>query len=146
MFKSKDGTVDTVYNFNQKAPEEGSDNVVAIKLHPTSDVADDTEWETATTSKWDSNPVRKGLITQKNGSDLHVVASRGIIRVFCHSEKEMSGMISLSDLQGRIIFSHKVKNISGKNEFTIPANYSGPVIVQINQGSSVLVSKVLSIY
>jgi hypothetical protein len=146
VFKSKDGTVDTVYNFNQKAPEEGSDNVVAIKLYPTSDVADDNEWETATTSRWDRNPVRRGFITQKNGPDLHVVTSRGIIRVFCNTEKAMPGMILISDLQGRTIFSQKVKNISGKKEFNIPNSHSGPVILQINQGSRVMVSKVISVY
>ncbi len=146
VFKSKNGTVDTVYNFNQKAPEEGNDNVVAIKLYPTSDVADDNEWETTTTSRWESNPVRRGVITKNNGPDLHVVASRGIIRVFCQKEKAMSGMILLSDLQGRTLFSQKVKNIAGRNEFNISNSHSGPVILQINQGSRVMVSKLISVY
>jgi hypothetical protein len=146
VFKSKNGTTDTVYNFNQKAPEEGNDNVVAIKLYPTSDVSNDMEWQTATTSKWDGSPVRMGVVALNNSLNMHVLASRGNIRLFYNSEKAMSGMITLRDLQGRTLFSQKFQNIAGRNELTIPDKHSGPVILQISQGSRVLISKVISVY
>jgi hypothetical protein len=145
VFKSKNGTVDTVYNFNQKAPEEGNDNVVAIKLYPTTDVPSDKEWETATSSKWDVNPVKRGVIALDNASRLYVTASGETIRISFQTGKDLSGMITLSDLQGRALFSQKIKSSSGNNELTIPNKYRGPVILQINQGTRVLVSKVISV-
>lgn len=146
VFKSRNGTVDTVYNFNQKAPEEGSDNVVAIKLYPTSDVSSDKEWETATTSIWNSNPVKRGLVVQANGNNLKVYSSGKSIRVLFNTEKALSGMITLCDLQGRTLFSQKYQNITGRKELTIPNRHSGPVILQIDQNSRILVNKVISRY
>jgi len=146
VFKSKNGTADTVYNFNQKAPEEGNDNVVGIKLYPTSDVADDNEWETATTSKWDANPVRRGAMALDKTPNLHVISSKGIIRVLFNSERKISGMVTLRDLQGRTLFSQKFQSIAGDNELNIPNKHTGPVILQINQGSRVLISKVITVY
>jgi hypothetical protein len=145
IFKSKNGTVDTVYNFNQKAPEEGNDNVVSIKLYPTTDVPSDKEWETATSSKWDVNPVKRSVIAPNNSSNLYVVASSETIRIFYHIDKALPGLITLSDLQGRTLFSQKIKNSIGRNELTLPNKHRGPVILQINQGSRVLVSKVISV-
>jgi len=145
VFKSKNGTVDTIYNFNQKAPEEGNDNVVAIKLYPTTDVPSDKEWETATSSKWDVSPVKRGLCAFDNTSNLTVVTSRETIRISFHTDKALAGMITLSDLQGRTLLSQKINYRSGRNELTLPHNYHRPVILQINQGSRILVSKVISV-
>lgn len=143
VFKSKNGTVDTVYNFNQKAPEESKDNVVSIGLYPTTDVPSDKKWETATSSIWDENPIKRGAIAQDNVSRLHVIPSKGKIYASYYADKAMSGLITLCDLQGRTLFSQKIQNRIGRNELTIPNNHRGSVILQINQNSHVLVSKMI---
>lgn len=146
VFKSKNGTVDTVYNFNQKAPEEGNDNVVSIKLYPTSDVSEDKDWETATTSKWDVNPVSWKSAVSGKIPTMHVIPSKGSIRVSVNAERAMTGMITLRNLQGRTMHSRQFKSISGYNEYNIPCDYRGSVLLQINQGSGVIISKVVAIY
>jgi hypothetical protein len=144
IFKSKNGTSDTVYNFDKKAPEESNDNVVSVELFPTADVPGDKEWETATTSIWGSSPVKRRVITNRN--DLQIVAFNGKIRVSYNTNVTTPAMVSLRDLQGRTIWSQFFKNLAGTNELNVPNHQSGPVIFQIRQGSSDLVRKVISLY
>lgn len=144
VFKSKNGTSDTVYNFNEQVTEKGNDNVESIKLFPTADVPADREWETATTSKWNSNPIRRSTIACQN--DLQIISFNGMIRISGITIGTTPAVVSLVDLQGRTVWSHVLKNISGTNELKVPNHQSGPVILQIHQGSRNLVKKVVSLY
>jgi hypothetical protein len=141
VFKSRNGTIDTAYNFDQKAPEEGKDNVVSVKLFPTEDVPADKEWETATTSKWGSSSVKRKIITGRN--DLQIVASKGTIRISCNAKGTTPAMVTLRDLQGRTIWTQVLENLTGTNELKFPSHQTGPAILQIRQGSSDLLRKVI---
>jgi len=144
VFKNKNGTVDTVYNFDQKAPEEGKDNVVAVKLFPTADVPADKEWETATTSKWGTRTVQKRVVTSR--SDLQIASFKGTIRISCSDFKATSAVVTLRNLQGRTVWSHALDNIAGTNELKLPNHRTGPAIIEIRQGSSDLFRKVILLY
>jgi hypothetical protein len=144
VFKSKNGTSDTVYTFNEIAPKDYNDNVESIKLFPVADVPADKEWVTATTTIWNSTSVKRRTITSQN--NMQVIAFNGTIRITGSAKEIAPATVTLRDLQGRTVWSYVLKNISGTNELKVPNHQSGPVILQIHQGTRDLVRKVISLY
>jgi len=146
VFKSKNGQSDTVYNFNQKAPEEGKDNVVAVNLFPTKDVPSDSEWETATTSIWGSISVKGKVTAGPGNSGLQIAALNRIIRVSCNNDRAKPAIAKLIDLQGRTIWSQPILNLAGTIELRIPCQIRGPVLVQIHEASGNTAGRLISLY
>ncbi|MCB9495733.1 MAG: glycoside hydrolase family 5 protein [Fibrobacteria bacterium] len=139
VFKSKNGTSDTVYNFDQKAPEEGNDNVESVSLFPTNGVEADLAWETATTSKWGSSV----QVAPKIGNRaLRTESIRGGIRAHWTSEVGGTAEVSLTDLQGRSVWTRSMPVTSGMNSLDIPVKLHGLTLLTIQQGSKRLSAKV----
>lgn len=146
VFKSKNGQLDTVYNFNQKAPEEGKGNVVSVNLFATDDVPSDNEWETATTSIWSSILVKGFKTATSMHSDLQITAQNRTIRVSCKSSCALPATAKIIDLQGRTIFSQPIVNLAGTNNLNIPDYIRGSVLFQIHQKSGNQVCRLISLY
>ena len=91
-FKSKGGSTDTVYTFNQSVPEKGSGNVETVSLFPTDSVAADLSWMTATTTMYATTGIMRS--TQSQAGLRHVGAR------LLSSEKSA---ICLTDLRGHLI-------------------------------------------
>ncbi|NLE02358.1 MAG: glycoside hydrolase family 5 protein [Fibrobacter sp.] len=145
VFKSKNGIVDTVYTFDQKAPEEGNGNVESISLYSTEGVLADNEWLTGTTSKWVTSPVKKRL--NVNRDNLQISTFKGMIRVSGATRSNAPVNVTLRDLQGRTIWSHVIKNFTGTSYIRLPENHqSGPVVLQIHQDRIEMVRKVITLY
>lgn len=134
VFKSKNGTSDTIYNFNQKAPEEGKDNVESVGLYPTANVASDEEWKTATTTKWGASAVghRHGL----SSSTLTASVANGVIRASFVAPAPGAAKIRLLDIQGRVVWSKTVQAMAGTNSFEISADRPGMMILEVAQGTT----------
>lgn len=141
VFKSKNGASDTVYSFDQTVPEEGSGNVDAVKLISTSDIASDQEWKTATTSKW-GTPVltSRNSITRKA---IHMIMSNGFIRATWFTKTSGTVKVDMKDLQGKTVFSRSLNANAGMNTLTIPVNYSGVMVLRIQQGDNKYTGKVI---
>jgi hypothetical protein len=144
VFKSKNGTSDTVYTFNERAPKDFNGNVDTIQLFPVADVPADKKWETATTTIWNSTSIKRRTITCQN--DMQIIAFNGTIRITGSAKEITPATVTLIDLQGRTLWSHVLKNIAGTNELKAPSHQSGPVILQIHQGTRDLVRKLISLY
>jgi hypothetical protein len=140
VFKSKNGTSDTVYTFNQKAPEEGNDNVVSVALVPTDRVGDDQEWKTATTTKWASTGIKWRAKEQMNSIRANV--ADGIIRATFPASSKGFAQVSLSDLDGTTVWSKTVHTVAGSNNIAIEAKHRGLRVLRIKQGNTELLSKV----
>ena len=93
-FKSKGGSADTVYTFNQSVPEKGTGNVETVSLFPTDSVAADLSWKTATTTMYVTTGIARIARAQ---TGLH----RDGARLFA----SMTSVIRLTDLRGRLIRS-----------------------------------------
>jgi len=91
-YKSKGGSTDTVYGFNQSVPEKGTGNVETISLFSTDAVASDLEWKTATVGY----KVTTGIAgTAKTKSGLRHAGTRLI--------SSETSAIRLTDLRGRLV-------------------------------------------
>ena len=139
-FKSKNGSTDTLFNFDQKAPEEATGNIEAIKLVPTASVAADQDWLTATTTKWGSVAVRGRVVTDLRS--FQITASQDAIHAAFQTEGTSTATATLRDLQGRTLWSSSFAPNAGSNEVVIPNLYHGAAILQIQQGTRDLVGKV----
>ncbi len=141
VFKSSNGTSDTAYSFNLNAPEEGEGNVDAVKLIPTSAVAGDQEWTTATTSRWltSTMPYRASI----SPGNIHAIISNSIIHTTWNAPVSGNVKIVLRDLQGRTLYSSMVRANAGINSLKIPAGYKGMVLLQIQQGIRKFTGKVV---
>jgi len=140
VFKSKNGTSDTVYNFNQKVPEEGNDNVVSVSLYPTDGVVADQDWLTATTTKWASTGIR--VRTNVDLNSIQATVADGFIRATFPVTASGLALASLVDLDGRTVWSKSVRTIAGSNQLSIPAIRRGLVVLRIQQGTNEMLSKV----
>jgi hypothetical protein len=140
VFKNKNGTSDTVYNFNQTGPTDGNDNVESVDLYPTANVASDLTWQTATTSVWGTTSIQARAIGDRNA--FRIATSSTAIRVTFQAEEAGPAYVALRDLQGRMLFSRSFETSLGTNELEIPAHPSGPAIVQIRYGTRELVGKI----
>lgn len=140
VFKSRSGTTDTVYTFDQKAPEEGTGNVDRIELVPVAGVAADEAWATSTTSKWGTT----GVGTRSVGGTraLHASVAEGRIRVDWFAPAAGSARLELKDLQGRTLWSQRFEARAGENGFEIPGVSHAVSILQVRQGDVVFSTKV----
>jgi hypothetical protein len=138
-FKSSNGTIDTTYTYNEKAPEEVKGNVETIKLVPVSSVVGDEEWKTATRA-YGATSLRPRTTADIGG--LSVFSSNGTIQASFHSDRAQPANATLKDLQGRTIWSRSFKTLAGTNELAIPGHRGGPAILQIRSGSLDLVGKI----
>jgi hypothetical protein len=139
-FKSKSGTVDTPYTFDEKAPEEGSGNVEAIKLVPLGSVVGDDEWKTATTTKWNSVSVQGRVVNDRN--TFQITTSQDAIHAAFQTECASRALATLRDIQGRTLWSSSFETKAGSNELAIPNLHHGAAILWIQQGTRDLVGKV----
>ena len=139
-FKSKTGTVETHYTFNEKAPEEGSGNVEAIKLVPVASVDADEEWKTATTSMWGSVSIGPRRVGQRY--DFQVTTTKDAIRATFTSEGTSRATAILRDLQGRTLWSRTFEAKAGNNTMDIPRLHHGAAFLHIRQGARERVGKV----
>lgn len=129
VFKSKNGTSDTVYTFNQKAPEEGNDNVASVSLVSTERVEDDQEWTTATTTKWGSTSIQTHTFARRNA--LSVATTGQTIAASFFANDAARSRAVLTDLQGRTIWSRPFFAKTGANDLEFASNHSGPAILRI---------------
>lgn len=132
VFKSRSGASDTVYTFNQQAPEEGDGNVVSAQLVSTGAVADDATWLTATTSKWGTTSVQR----RKDGVDgtLRVANADGAIRATFTATTASTATASLLDIQGRPLWNSTFRCVAGENVFAIPDAPRGISILRVRTG------------
>jgi len=140
VFKSKNGTSDTLFNFNEKAPEDGTGNIDKIDLIPVGNVVGDLEWKTATTTKWGSSSVRGRAIANQTG--LQVTSSTNAIRAAFQAEGTANAVATLRDLEGRTLWTSSFQTKAGSNELEVPSLHHGAAILQIQQGARDLVGKV----
>jgi len=140
VFKSKNGTSDTVYSFNEKAPEDGTGNVDAIKLVPVGSVVSDNEWVAATTTKWIA---ASGLAPGVGINDaFRAVATKDGLRATWSAPSAGMAQVAVMDLQGRIVWSRSVSVRSGWNALGIPTSRHGLVVLEIRQGDALRSAKV----
>lgn len=141
VFKSKSGTSDTVYSFNQLAPEESSGNVDVVKLISTSDVVSDQEWKTATTSKWGTAV----LISRNSASPapIRMSISDRVIHAAWFAKNSGAVKVDMKDLQGKTVFSRSLNVVAGMNSLKFPVNYRGVMILRIQQGDNNCIGKVI---
>jgi len=139
-YKRANGTVDTTYPFNEKAPEEGKGNVETIKLVPVGSVVGDVEWKTATTTIYGATSIRGREIVA--GYNFQLTTSKDAIRAAFQTEGASSAVATLRDLQGRTLWSSSFETKAGSNELVIPNLHRGAAVLQIQQGSRDLVGKV----
>jgi len=140
VFKTKSGTSDTLYNFNQTGPQDGNNNVVSVDLYPTANVPTDLTWQTATTSVWGATSLRAR--TTVNPDALGIFASTGAIRASFQATGSEPAVATLRDLQGRTMWSRSFETTAGTNDLEIPVHGSGSAILQIRMGARELVGKV----
>jgi hypothetical protein len=145
VFKTKSGVSDTLYTFDQKAPETFEKDAISVTLIPVANVAADQEWKTATKA-YVAMSISERTITDRHA--LGFVASTGrTIRAFFHADGQAPAMATLRDLQGRTIWSRSFETVQGINELKITNRQVGPMIFQIRQGSrDLLVRKIISLY
>jgi len=93
-YKSKGGSADTVYGFNQSVPEKGTGNVETVSLFSTDAVASDVEWTTATT----------GYKTTTGIADL-AKARNGLRHAGSRLVSVETAVIRLTDLRGHLVRS-----------------------------------------
>lgn len=90
-YKSKGGSTDTVYTFNQSVPEKGSGNVETVELVSTADVVSDVEWKTATTTKYTTGIARSAR------------PQAGLRHTGASLVSSGNAAIRLTDLRGRLV-------------------------------------------
>lgn len=139
-FHSKSGGYDTVYTFNQMVPEEGNDNVVDVSLFPTSGVEADQAWLTGTTSVWGSTSVRSR--PQSSGSIRATAVDGGIHAEFAVAEAGVAN-VSLTDLQGRTVWSNSVQAGAGRNSLEIPTIRRGMMVLRVEHEGALQIGNVI---
>jgi hypothetical protein len=139
VFKTKNGVSDTLYTFDQLAPENFEKDVISVTLIPVADVASDQEWKTAT--KAYSMSIRERTVTNRQHA-LSIVASTRTIRVSFQAYGQAPAVVTLKNLLGRTIWYRSFETNPGTNELEIPNNQSGFAILQIRQVSGELIGKV----
>jgi hypothetical protein len=131
VFKSRNGTSDTIYTFNEKAPEDGTGNVDAIKLVSIGSVASDNQWVTATTTKWASP---SGLTYGARAKEiLGAVATKEGLRATWSTATSGTAQVAIKDLQGRIVWSQSITVQAGWNALDIPVARHGLVVLEVRQ-------------
>jgi hypothetical protein len=138
VFKTKSGTSDTLYTFDQKAPETFYKDVVSVSLIPVANVAADQEWKTATKA-YRTTSIHA---TAADRRTLGIAAANGMIRASFQADGQAPAMAELMNVQGRTIWSRSFVTVPGTNELEIPNQQSGFAILRIRQTSSDLVGKV----
>lgn len=128
-YKRRNGTIDTVYTFNEKAPEEGTGNINTIQLVPVSSVETDDAWLTSTTSKWGTTRVAPR--TPETARSLRLTASEGFLRASFHAESQGSGVATLRTLDGVVLWSRQIAFRTGANVMDIPASHRGTALLTI---------------
>lgn len=93
-YKSKGGSTDTVYGFNQSVPEKGTGNVETVSLFSTDAVASDVEWKTATTTKYLTTAIAR---VGRSQAGLRHTGSRLV--------SSETAVIRLTDLRGHLVRS-----------------------------------------
>lgn len=142
VFKSKTGTYDTLYNFDQSVPEKGKGNVDTIKIITTSDVAIDVEWKTATKKyPYAAFATQHAFFVKTDMFRTYTV--KGTVKAAYTVTHAGTAEISLQDLQGKMIMSYKADVKAGANLLSLPANYHGTMIVHIRQGDRQVSGKVV---
>ncbi len=142
VFKSKTGTYDTLYNFDQTVPEKGTGNIDTIKIIATSDVATDVEWKTAT-KKYPNALIHAQHTSIVMPDMFSIYTVKGIVMAAYTAVHAGTAEISLQDLRGKTIMSYKADVIIGANLLSLPANYHGIMVVQIRQGDRQVSGKVV---
>jgi len=90
-FRAKGGSWDTLYTFDLGSPSKFGGNVNSVTLVPTSSVAADVEWKTATTSVYSTGIADLA----KAGNGLRHAGTRLV--------SSWTAMIRLTDLRGHVI-------------------------------------------
>jgi hypothetical protein len=144
VFKSKNGASDTVYSFDQAAPEQFGGNVESVKLIATGDVAADVEWKTATKKyPYSTLDIDKRTFSVKTRV-LRTSMVNGKVVASLTLQNKGTADITIRDLQGKTLLSQKMSVKAGLNHLTLPLNYHGVMILQINQGNQQISGKVVS--
>ncbi len=142
VFKSKTGTSDTAYNFNQSAPKAGKGNVEKVSLISTSQVESDIEWKTAT-KKYPYALSVGGCISALKYGTIRTASVNGKIMVSFSSPDKGAAEVTLRDLLGKTILLQKRTMAAGLNLLNLQPNYHGVMILQINQGNQRFLGKVV---
>jgi len=139
-FKKSDGTVDTLYTFDMTVPNKFDGNVQSITSIAVSDVASDTEWETATSGTPASSVIS---ILSHHKNSWHPFAVRN--KVIASYTAAASGIVhaAIVDLQGREIISRPFHVGAGRNILEIPVTYHGMIIVRLQQGTTETINTVM---
>ncbi|HEX2957792.1 MAG TPA: cellulase family glycosylhydrolase [Chitinispirillaceae bacterium] len=141
VFKSKSGTVDTLYNFNI-VPSAIKGNVSGVSIISVDKVASDQEWKTATTTKWGkASPV---LLTRTNSNNtVSAVASKGNLHATWFSKTPGTAQVSIKDIQGRTILNRTFNAQAGMNSLSIPTQYHGVMVIQLKHNDMSITRKVV---
>jgi len=139
-FKSRGGATDTVYKFDEKAPEEGTGNIDGIKLVPVASVAGDLEWTTATSTRWTTTAIHE----RRPDRDLAIgtVATREGILASWSALSTGTALVTIKDPQGRTLWSRSVSVQAGRNSLTIPSLRHGIALVEIRQDGAFRSAKI----
>jgi len=141
-FKNRNGSLDTAYSFDEKAPEEGSGNVQAIRLVPTASVPGDMEWTTATTSKWGTAAIGPRAGAMESGLRAVVLGRRLV--AYWNATRSGPVRAALFDPEGRTIWSGNVQSVAGSNSLAIPASGRGLMVLRLRKdGAETAVQVVL---
>jgi len=128
-FKTAAGKIDTVYTFDQKAPEEGTGNIDEIRLVSVSSVDTDNAWLTSTTSKWGTTGVSQRAPADRN--TLRLSASAEALHVSFDAEAAGEAVATLRTLDGAVVWSRPVALRSGRNDFELPLSHRGTSVLSI---------------
>jgi len=139
VFKTKAGATDTLYSFDLTPPGKTGGNVESVSLIPTSQVASDVEWKTATKA-WGATSVKGRASNDANA--LRTTVSNGFIRASYSLPTTQTAQATLTDLKGGTIWSNSVTAGSKSGVLDIPATHGGMAILRIQQGSHVVMDKV----
>jgi len=141
VFHKKAGGYDTLYTYNQTAPDGGKGNVQEVSLVPVSSVAADLSWQSATTSKWTVSVAPRGAVDR---GTLQASIVDGGVRASFFAERSGKAQLTVKDLQGRTLLSQDLAVAAGANAFVLPVALRGVALLQVRQGERTLVGKVSS--
>lgn len=135
IFKSKSGVRDTVYSFDQYIPEEGEKNVEVVEPFPTSQVENDNEWLTATTTKWATTPVlgRSNQIHHSVRVNMH----QNSMELEWYSLGSEPTILTVSNLKGQTLWEESLRGSHGMNRWSIPIIFKGKAFVSVRTPGSI---------
>ena len=142
VFKSKTGVSDTVYSFNQTAPEDGKGNVESVNIFSSGDVETDQEWKTSTSSIWSTISVQ--ALNPSSRQAIRATMSNGHIYASWFAQSSGTVQVTLRNLQGQTFMSRSLRANAGMNTFKLPTNYRGTMIVHIKQHDNTYIGKLIS--